>query len=263
MKKLNRHILLILDGAPSHVTSAFTLTNVKVLTLPPYTTSKIQPMDAGIIASFKLYYRHIQLQQAIDRDEAGEKDIYKIDQLQAMKWIKIAWSEVSAETIRRCWFCTKIVSPRDENGIPVIPSIAVESINNVEESLPLDSNDQQAAKELQQQIDLLNLHNPMPIEDLLNLDEELEVHHLFTDEDLIQTATEIEQVEDEFVVLPLTGEEQLIILRSALRIVDERIDDGGVTMKTLRKLQTCIREEIRKEKVRKQVQQKLEQYFQA
>ncbi|CAG8595685.1 164_t:CDS:2, partial [Dentiscutata heterogama] len=137
---------------------------------------------------------------AIDRDEAGEKDIYKIDQLQAMKWIKIAWSEVSAEMIRRCWFRTKIVSPRDENGIPVIPPIAVESINNVE---------------------------------------------------------------DEFVVPPLTGEEQLIILRSALRIVDERIDDGGVTMKTLRKLQTCIREEIRKEKVGKQVQQKLEQYFQA
>ena len=39
-------------------------------------------MDAGIIASFKLHYRHIQLQYAIDRDEAEEKDIYKVDQLQ-------------------------------------------------------------------------------------------------------------------------------------------------------------------------------------
>ena len=82
MRRSNRHVLLILDGAPSHVTSAITLTNVKVLLLPPYTTSKIQPMDAGIIASFKLHYRHIQLQYAIDRDEAEEKDIYKVDQLQ-------------------------------------------------------------------------------------------------------------------------------------------------------------------------------------
>ena len=82
MRRSNRHVLLILDGAPSHVTSAITLTNVKVLLLPPYTTSKIQPMDAGIIASFKLHYCHIQLQYAIDRDEAEEKDIYKVDQLQ-------------------------------------------------------------------------------------------------------------------------------------------------------------------------------------
>ncbi|CAG8588624.1 19583_t:CDS:2 [Racocetra fulgida] len=192
-----------------------------------------------------------------------KKKLAQVENSRAMKWTKIAWSEVSAETIRRCWFRTKIVSPRDENGIPVVPPIAVESIDDVEENLPLDSNEQRAAKELQQQIDILNLRNPMPIEDLLNLDEEQEVHHQFTDEDLIQTATEIEQVEDEFVAPPLTGEEQLNILRCALRIVDERIDDGGVTMKTLRKLQTCIREEVQKEKAGKQVQRKLEQYFQA
>ncbi|CAG8601081.1 16730_t:CDS:1, partial [Dentiscutata heterogama] len=83
----------------------------------------------------------------------------------------------------------------------------------------------------------------------------------FTDEDLIHTATEIEQIEDEFVVPPLTGEEQLNILHSALRIVDERIDDGGETIKSLCKLQSCIREEVRKEKAGKQVQNKLEQYF--
>ncbi|CAG8533242.1 4993_t:CDS:2 [Dentiscutata heterogama] len=156
-----------------------------------------------------------------------------------MKWIKIAWSEVLAETIKRC------------------------CIDDIEENLPLDLNDQQAAKELQQQIDILNLRNPMPVEDLLNLDEEQEVHHQYTDEDLIQTAMKMEQVENEFVALPLTGEEQLNIIRGALKIVNERIDDCGVTMKTLRKLQTCIHEEVRKEKAEKQVQHKLEQYFQA
>ncbi|CAG8835438.1 9764_t:CDS:1, partial [Cetraspora pellucida] len=82
MRESNHHILLILDGAPSYVTSSLNLTNVKVLMLPPHATSKIQPMDASIIASFKLHYRHLQLQHAIDRDEAEEKDIYKVDQLQ-------------------------------------------------------------------------------------------------------------------------------------------------------------------------------------
>ena len=175
-----------------------------------------------------------------------------------MKWTKIAWSEVSAETIKRCWFRTKVVSPRDENGVPIVPPISDEGIDDVEET---DPNDELAVKELQQQINILHVRNPMPIEDLLNLEEEQEVHHQFTDEDLIHTATEIEQIEDEFVVPSLTREEQLNILHSALRIVDERIEDGGVTMKSLRKLQTCIREEVRKEKASKQVQNKLEQYF--
>ena len=40
---------------------------------------------------------------------------------------------------------------------------------------------------------------------------------------------EMEQVENEFVAPPLTGEEQLNILRGALKIVDERIDDCRVT----------------------------------
>ncbi|CAG8806003.1 19789_t:CDS:1, partial [Cetraspora pellucida] len=56
--------------------------------------------------------------------------------------------EVSAEIIQRCLFCTKIVSSYDENRISVIFPIAVESIDGVEENLPLKSNDQQVAKEL-------------------------------------------------------------------------------------------------------------------
>ncbi|CAG8817976.1 20251_t:CDS:2, partial [Racocetra persica] len=185
-------------------------------------------MDASIIAS---YYRHIQLQYAIDRDEAEEKDIYKVNQLQT----KIAWNEVSAEVIKRCWFRTKVVSPHDKNGVPIVLLITDEGIDDMEENLFFDPNNELAVKELQQQINILHVCNPMPIEDLLNLEEEQEIHYQFTNKDLIHTATEIEQ-------------EQLNILHSALRIVDERIDDGGVTMKSLRKLQFCIREEVQKEK---------------
>ena len=41
IKKLNRHVLLIIDGASTHITDAVNLTNVKVLKLPSYTTSKL------------------------------------------------------------------------------------------------------------------------------------------------------------------------------------------------------------------------------
>ena len=39
-----RHVVLLLDNAPSHRIPA-ELTNVKVVMLPPNTTSHIQPMD--------------------------------------------------------------------------------------------------------------------------------------------------------------------------------------------------------------------------
>ncbi|CAG8799278.1 29133_t:CDS:1, partial [Racocetra persica] len=174
---------------------------------------------------------------------------------------KIAWNEVSPETIRRCWFRTKVVSSHDENGVPVAPHAIVESIDDVKENPSPDPNDELTVKELQQQIDVLPVRNPLSIEDLLNLEEEQEAHHQFTDEDLIQAAMEVKQVEEEFIMPTLTGEEQLNILHGALRIVDERINDGGVTIKSLHKLQSCIREKVRKEKAGKQVQCRLDQYF--
>ncbi|CAG8785676.1 21079_t:CDS:1, partial [Racocetra persica] len=177
--------------------------------------------------------------------------------------IKIVWKEVFAETIKRCWLRIKIISLHDENGAPVISSTIVEEFDDVEENPPLDPNDELAIKELQKQLDILHVYNPILIEYLLNIEEEQEVHHQFTDEDLIQTATEIEQVKNKFILLLLTREEQLSISCSVLRIVDERIDDGGVTMKSLHKLQFCIREEVQKEKAGKHVQNSLDQYFNA
>ncbi|CAG8782211.1 11284_t:CDS:1, partial [Racocetra persica] len=93
----------------------------------------------------------------------------------------------------------------------------------------------------------------MLIKDLLDLEEEkTEIHQQFNDNDFVQAATKIDHIENEVIIQPLTEQEQLEILRNALQIVDEKIDDGGITMKALRKLQTRIREEIRKEEAEKQ-----------
>ncbi|CAG8764311.1 4583_t:CDS:2, partial [Dentiscutata heterogama] len=55
----------------------YNMDKTEVLLLPKNTISKIQPIDASIITSFKLYYYHLQLQHTIDHDEAREQDIYK------------------------------------------------------------------------------------------------------------------------------------------------------------------------------------------
>lgn len=115
---IKRKILLLIDNAPSHILGDLVLSNVTVHFLPPNTTSKIQPLDAGIISAFKRRYRSYQLEEALARDEAGNVDIYKVDQFQAMKWSLAAWDQISARTIANCWRHCKILSPRKSDGTP-------------------------------------------------------------------------------------------------------------------------------------------------
>ena len=51
MKKENKNILMIIDNASSHNINRLELKNIEVLFLPPNITSRIQPMDSGIIKS--------------------------------------------------------------------------------------------------------------------------------------------------------------------------------------------------------------------
>ena len=61
-KHNGQRVLLLLDNCPSHKINGLVLPHVDVYFLPPNTTSKIQPMDVGIIMSFKKNYRRHQIQ---------------------------------------------------------------------------------------------------------------------------------------------------------------------------------------------------------
>jgi hypothetical protein len=51
----NRHIILLYDGASTHILQEnTTLSNIHLHKLPPNTTAHLQPCDAGIIKSFKV-----------------------------------------------------------------------------------------------------------------------------------------------------------------------------------------------------------------
>lgn len=106
MRREGRNVLLILDNASSYASGDLALTNVRIAKLPPNTTPCLQPLDAGVIASFKARYRGRQMAKAIDRIESDEdvegNKAYKIDQLTAMQWIADLWDDTSATTIRRC-----------------------------------------------------------------------------------------------------------------------------------------------------------------
>ena len=61
LKKDNRRILLFMDNAPCHPEDLEDkFTQVQVIFLPKNTTSRLQPLDLGIIQTFKLkYYRRL------------------------------------------------------------------------------------------------------------------------------------------------------------------------------------------------------------
>ena len=81
-----------MDNAPCHPESlSERYSNIKVVFLPKNTTSRLQPLDAGIIRNFKLKYRKKLLKFVISRinDNVKATDIIQdVDDLKAISWIK-------------------------------------------------------------------------------------------------------------------------------------------------------------------------------
>ncbi|GES96226.1 tigger transposable element-derived protein 6-like [Rhizophagus clarus] len=86
------------------------LTHVEVAFLPPNTTSHLQPLDVGIIASFKNYYKRNYCHHVLELFEDG-KDINKekINVKKAINYVSNAWNHVTKETIWNCWKKTGIL----------------------------------------------------------------------------------------------------------------------------------------------------------
>lgn len=115
MKYQRRYVLLVLDNFSGHMVD-YTPSNVELLFLPPNTTSRLQPLDGGIIRAFKAHFKRNQYSKAyqyIGMIQLGRQDklgpvekIFEIDQLQAMKWIRESWKAVTKETIHNCWNAT-------------------------------------------------------------------------------------------------------------------------------------------------------------
>ncbi|XP_042211555.1 tigger transposable element-derived protein 1-like [Homarus americanus] len=71
-KNIDFKILFILDNAPSRPPTIAELSdNIKVLFLPPNTTSLLQPKDQGIIAAFKAFYLRCTFKKLIAATEEG------------------------------------------------------------------------------------------------------------------------------------------------------------------------------------------------
>ncbi|CAF1116814.1 unnamed protein product [Rotaria magnacalcarata] len=71
MEKQKTKIILFLDNAPCHPVD-IELSNIKLQYFPPNTTSKLQPLDQGIIHVFKIHYRKYLVKHIIARSATAQ-----------------------------------------------------------------------------------------------------------------------------------------------------------------------------------------------
>nr|XP_020827544.1 tigger transposable element-derived protein 1-like isoform X2 [Phascolarctos cinereus]XP_020827545.1 tigger transposable element-derived protein 1-like isoform X2 [Phascolarctos cinereus]XP_020827546.1 tigger transposable element-derived protein 1-like isoform X2 [Phascolarctos cinereus]XP_020827547.1 tigger transposable element-derived protein 1-like isoform X2 [Phascolarctos cinereus] len=101
--------LLILDSAPGHPGNLDDLSdNVRVEYLPKNTTALIQPMNQGVIATFKACYLrrvfHLLLQRANGDDKGTIREFWRnYNILNAVYNISESWEELEAATMNSGW----------------------------------------------------------------------------------------------------------------------------------------------------------------
>nr|XP_022902916.1 tigger transposable element-derived protein 1-like [Onthophagus taurus] len=131
---LPKKAILLLDNAPGHPKNLDTLDtglDVKVIYMPPNTTSVLQPMDQGVISTFKAYYLRLALKamiKAIDTNSNQTvKDYWRsYDILKGLQNLKSAWNEVTKNCLNGVW--RKLLPG-------FIQGASVEVVNNINEDI--------------------------------------------------------------------------------------------------------------------------------
>ena len=101
--------VLVLDNCSAHPDeSELVSDDGKIIAkfLPANVTSLIQPMDQGVIETFKRSYKKKLLRGAIIADDQGDSiiDFIKsINMSKVIQFVSESWDEVSATTLRKLW----------------------------------------------------------------------------------------------------------------------------------------------------------------
>ena len=101
--ELSEPSLLLLDNFSCHMVNTDNLNNLKLLFLPPNTTSKLQPLDQGIIYSLKRKFQTKIYQEKIIMLENKDEVKKNISLVVAIEPFLESWDEVKNKTIFNCW----------------------------------------------------------------------------------------------------------------------------------------------------------------
>jgi hypothetical protein len=199
MRKEKRKIIMFVDNCGPHLTDE-KYENIKLILLPPNTTSILQPLDQGIIHSFKSYYRKNLISHMISliekrneiNEEVGESILWKkndeFNLLQSMILMKSALEHVTSTTITNCF-------RKAHFDFPIIPTTSI--ICEEDEYSYWDQ--------------LKNVHeiDYNSFDEYNAIDNELPCSGLLTDEEIIKSSKEgeedgeqNEEKEEEEIIIP-------------------------------------------------------------
>jgi hypothetical protein len=263
MRGANRKVLLLLDNFSGHelgvelVGGKQGLSNVRVEWLPPNTTSHWQPLDQGIIASFKTIYRKEWILYMLRQYEANKDPNKTVNLLKAIQWTRKAWDQVTDTTIQRCWWKSTIIKkPIDQD--------------------PISQQDQDLQAQmttLQAQITRLPIINPLSADEFIQVngegvDDELgegDEEQIFQDiidqystgnEDILEPGEDAIEAEEEDRDILLSEAIQAL---ETLRLYTLQREDGSETL--LRELDQADRQ-FQAILINQRKQQSIKSYFQ-
>jgi hypothetical protein len=107
MEMHGRKVLLLIDNAASHKVIR-EYRNVEVYFLPPNMTAAIQPLDQGIICSFKARYKRQLVQWFVDSLETSSTAV-KISFFESITMSISSWKSIEEKIISNCWLKSRIV----------------------------------------------------------------------------------------------------------------------------------------------------------
>lgn len=162
MARQNRKILLFIDNCTAHNNTS-NLSHVKVEFLPANTTSKLQPLDQGIIKNFKTFYRKEVVQLLLNSIEEGTT--HSISLLSAMSIADKAWQNVSQTTIQNCFRACGFVKE------------GLHTCANYEHNFSIDVDTLDW--------DRLPQSEEITFDDFVHFDDDLAVTGILTDEDIL------------------------------------------------------------------------------
>jgi hypothetical protein len=219
-KMRGRKVVLLMDNFKPHEiavssieASTVQLQNTSIIWLPANSTSRFQPLDQGIIYTWKSHYKNSWLDYMLREYEAGRDPIQTTNILKSIRWAIQAWDlDIKASTITNCfkkglWNESTLATPVD----PVINEI----LNGFERLRIVSS-----------------ISNLMDISFFINPKEELvddEPEHL--DEQILSQFEPADESDDDEVetVPPIPTQEALEALKK-LQLYEEQQDQGDIDL---------------------------------
>ena len=220
------------------------LTSTTVIFLPVKPTSFCQPLEQGIIRSWKAHYRKRWLTYMCDEYDRSRDPIKSTNVLQAIRWAIAAWDDVTPTTIRNCWIKSGVLGPKagpHTEGWKVQVADDDEILNDT-------------MTQMEQQIESLTkrkrIKSGMNIATFVNPVEEIVEDNDDDDDLFVESLVEIystggvqrdHETDEEDVAEALIEDKEALELLSRLRLYEEQQKDGDeVVISQLNKYESEI-----------------------